>query len=685
MYLKKLKPNFIMRSWFTLLLLTGWFTSLPFPANVSGQFSNHLLISETDSANTIGWKTFRAFFTMKLTLAPAAEHWHLENRTVNQPAVDQEYRSGAYRLILQEQGNENLEKTIVFKLSRTDGHSFQILENRIECKTSYAGIYKIFNPDVFAQQSYQIDLPFRIKGGASAESNQPVIWMQQTDGSNTLTLGLLDQIPATIFEGSTYDPGNGGEAPGIANSYVRVNFSRTWPSGTLLREYSDALYINANSQISWFEALKAYSVAVDSWRKYQPPDAGKWAFNPMWHSWYAHGDQIDEVQIRDDARRALDLGAKTIEIDAGWNIPPGIPYAFENEGDYEFDPRRFPHPLEMIESMHSSGQRLVLHVAPLLMGKNARAWEKMKDCMITVGGIADPHLDPRLKKVHDYLVESWERLFAFYHVDGLWYDFLEIPGNADPLKPGMEIVSADLNTAYTLLMQELYKKAVGLNPDAVIIMRRASANLNAKTYCTHIWPMDTPQDYNMNRRDVLYLKTLGPGVLTHACCTSWPISESSENVTRQMASIVMAGVPAFSVKLAESPAEHNAIIKAWLSYYESNRQELVNGEMTPLLPTPPSAAIRIEEGKQAFFGFFEALPGLIEISSEKINKITLINAFSNRTVTRLERVEGEWLAKIYDQTWNLVSQTILKSDPQGGLNINLKGSTGCHEIVLLKQ
>jgi hypothetical protein len=319
------------------------------------------------------------------------------------------------------------------------------------------------------------------------------------------------------------------------------------------------------------------------------------------------------------------------------------------------------------------------------MGKNARAWEKMKDCMITVGGIADPHLDPRLKKVHEYLLDSWERLFTVYKVDGLWYDFLEIPGNADPLKPAMDIVSADLNTAYTLLLQELYKKAIDLNPNAVIIMRRASANLNAKTYCTHIWPMDTPQDYNMNRRDVVYLKTLGPGVLTHACCTSWPISESNANVARQMASIVLAGVPAFSVKLAESPAEHNAIIKAWLSYYESNRKELVNGEMTPLLPTPPSAAIRIEEGNQAFFGFFEALPGLTQVSSENINKITIINAFSNRTVTRLERVEGEWLALVYDQAWNLVSQTILNSDPQGGLNININGSAGCHEIVLLKQ
>jgi hypothetical protein len=196
--------------------------------------------------------------------------------------------------------------------------------------------------------------------------------------------------------------------------------------------------------------------------------------------------------------------------------------------------------------------------------------------------------------------------------------------------------------------------------------------------------MDTPQDYNMNRRDVVYMKTFGPGVLTHACCTSWAITESDVNVARQMASVVLAGVPAFSVKLAESPARHNAIIKAWLAFYEPNKRDLVLGRMTPLLPTPPSAALRIEAEKQAFFGFFEAMPGLIELTSP-VNKITLVNAFSNRTVTRLEGVSGEWQAQLYDEAWQPIRKTRLKSDDARGLNINLAGPSECHTIVLSKE
>ena len=252
-------------------------------------------------------------------------------------------------------------------------------------------------------------------------SNQPVIWMQQTDGYNTLTLGLLNQVFLTRFEGSTYDTGNGGEAPGIANSYVRVALSRVLSNDAPARLFKDALYVNADPALTWFEALEGYSAAVDAARTFKIRPVSAWALNPMWHSWYAHADRIDEAQIRDDARRARNLGVTTIELDAGWNMPREASYSFDNEGDYDFDSGRFPNPKGMIDAMHSAGQRVILHVAPLLMGKNSRSWARMNNCLIAVEGKPDAHLDPRLKKVHDFLLASWEHLFTQYGINGLWY------------------------------------------------------------------------------------------------------------------------------------------------------------------------------------------------------------------------------------------------------------------------
>ncbi len=181
--------------------------------------------------------------------------------------------------------------------------------------------------------------------------------------------------------------------------------------------------------------------------------------------------------------------------------------------------------------------------------------------------------------MHDYLVSSWDYLFRNYNVDGLWYDFLEFPNNADQPDFSQNLVSTDIYLAFSMLMQSLYDKAMEVNPGALIILRRPYANLSAKSYSTHAWPMDVPQDYNMNRRDVLLLKTLGDGILTHACCTSWAISESDLNVARQMSSITLAGVPALSTILDDSPSTHNTIIKKWLEFYEENKNDLILGKI----------------------------------------------------------------------------------------------------------
>ncbi|MBI5091392.1 MAG: discoidin domain-containing protein [Candidatus Hydrogenedentes bacterium] len=640
------------------------------PSNVTPPYAG--------AARDLRWDAFGRHFLLQLELDPAAPLWMPD---ANNTPASQVWTSDAYRLELKSRDQGDAAQVIEYALTRTDNQPFRVTKSRIEFKSSYARVYKIFTPGSMTQQNYRIDLPFRIEGGARAEIDSPVIWMQETSGDNTLTVGMFDQVPVTHFEGSTYDPSNGGEAPGIANSYVRAGFVRTPQTLQPVRAFKDGLYINANNKAPWYDALRGYADAVDAWRGFAPKPVGKNAFRSMWHSWYAHADKIDQAELLEDAKRSASLGVQTLEIDAGWNIGPGVAYSFDVEGDYDFHTGRFPDAKAMIGQVHDMGLAVILHVAPLLMGKQAKAYPAMKDCILREKGKDTAYLDPRLAKTRDYLVNAWEKLQKDYRIDGFWYDFLEIPEEADPPAEGLATISPDLHEAYTLLMRQLYEKALTNNPDVVIVLRRGSANLNAKTYSTHAWPMDTPQDYNMNRRDIVYLKTYGAGILTHACCTSWPISESDENVARQMASITMAGVPAFSVKLPESPESHNAIIRAWLKFYDTYKEDLMLGQMTPLLPTPPSAAIRIEGAKgQAFFGFFEAVPGLIQVT-KPATKIILVNGFSNRLTTRLETVEGTFEAKVFDQEWKPLSTSTIKSDGKG-VNLDFSAPTRCFTVVL---
>lgn len=250
-----------------------------------------------------------------------------------------------------------------------------------------------------------------------------------------------------------------------------------------------------------------------------------------------------------------------------------------------------------------------------------------------------------------------------------------------PPPAGMDVIEPDMQAAYDLLMRTLYETACAAKPDVMIAIRRGTANLAAKRYCTQMWTMDSPQDYNMNRRDVIVLRTLGEGIMTHSCCTSWPISESGDNVARQMASVVLAGIPAVSVPLVESPPAHNEIMRAWLTLYDEHQQALAFGRLTPLLPTPPSAAIRVEGAREAYFGFFEAVPGLVTVT-QPTDRVTLVNAFSDRLVTRVEGLSGAFHAGVYDRTWQRVGEFDAQVDAAGGIDLNVTGPSGCFSVVL---
>lgn len=652
-------------------------------------FSVSLQAAESDSDNpspTIRWHTSRGIFSFGVSLDPPAGPWSKKSGDKESPSGV--YQSGAYEITLDEDQLDKDVRIIRWNIQRSDGELFTVGHSRLYVKTSYSGVYKLFMPSTMAQQRYGVDLPFQLDSNVASNHDSPVFWMQQSDGKNTLTMGLLDQQLHTRLQSWTYNFGpeqEVGEAQGLANSYVRLQFTKSGPAEKV-KSSTDGVYINANPDVIWHEALSDYSRAVDEARNFQADERVPDVFlNPMWHSWYAHSDKINEEQIRDDARRAAALGITTIELDAGWYYPPSEPkHSLEVEGDYDFDPERFPNPRGMIDDIHKAGQKVILHVSPLVMGKRTRAYANgMKACLLRVNGKELQHMDPRLVKTHEYLLNAWEHMFKTYDIDGMWYDFLEFRKDVDNPPADMDIVSMDLNEAYTLLMERLYQKAREMKDDAVIILRRPSANHHAKRFCTHVWPMDTPQDYNMNRRDVVYLKTLGKGVLTHACCASWTISESDLNVGRQMASIVLAGVPAFSVKLAESPESHNKVIRAWLKFYEQNKRELVLGKMTPLLPTPPSAAIRIEAPGKAYFGLFEAAPGVLPLT-QPVEQVTIVNAFSNRIVGRLEGAIGKWRVELFDHSWKSLGSQTITSD-ETGLTLNLNASEACFTAVLTRQ
>ncbi|GAJ10981.1 unnamed protein product, partial [marine sediment metagenome] len=195
----------------------------------------------------------------------------------------------------------------------------------------------------------------------------------------------------------------------------------------------------------------------------------------------------------------------------------------------------------------------------------------------------------RNPEVQDKIVWAAKKIFQDYEVDGLWYDTL------DGINPDLVCIGGHKHNYATLgesvdeILKRIRKTVNDINPNALLMFRRSHANINNKLYLTHLWPADSPFDYDKNRREVVVMKSYSSGVLTHACCTCWSPNEKDGVVAKHLASITLAGVPSISVDLTSIPQSHKQLIKGWFNFYNQHKEELMYGDFKPLVPNFPSA------------------------------------------------------------------------------------------------
>ena len=190
--------------------------------------------------------------------------------------------------------------------------------------------------------------------------------------------------------------------------------------------------------------------------------------------------------------------------------------------------------------------------------QTARGNEPVFDPLRSTGALGkEPVLCPRTRATVDYTAECTRRMVEDYKLDGLWFDFIDSVPLRRCVAPHRHDFASQ-GEGVTAALRQCAETALRLNKNVVLVYRQPFANLNNKPFLTHVWPVDAPFDFNMNRREVMFMKPYASGVLTHACCTCWHRDESDENVARHMASVVLAGVPSVSVDLVTIPESHRS-------------------------------------------------------------------------------------------------------------------------------
>jgi hypothetical protein len=171
------------------------------------------------------------------------------------------------------------------------------------------------------------------------------------------------------------------------------------------------------------------------------------------------------------------------------------------------------------------------------------------------------------------------RILDTYLPDALWFDWQEdIPQacNASHLHD-FDRFGEGYNATQQTIMDAIRERS----SDIFVDMRWPFANLNNKPY-THLWqPIDTPGDYEAQRLRAMVMRPFSAGIVMGTDEMYWDPKISDTEAARFMASVVFTGVPYFGPNLQAEPASRIEMLKAWLRFYETNKEDLVGGDFSP--------------------------------------------------------------------------------------------------------
>ncbi|MGQ9629463.1 MAG: hypothetical protein ACUVXI_03995 [bacterium] len=583
------------------------------------------------------------------------------------------FASKDYNLEMVERKSEENTVALYFTLRRKDGREFAVKRNTIKFRMPMVGIYKIWPMSSLSSRRFMTDLPWRVESRSCANTHQPLVLAVNSDGTNSFTVGLANQKWDTKITGgwSRFDK------PGHQNYVCKIAMERLFADGIEIRtdSYNDAIYIS-NKHVSWYDSVSDYTDFVDGERGYVPREMPEHAMEPMWHSWYAFEAEIDQDRILEQAKIANGLGIKTIMIDAGWNNATDWGASYEIASATP-NRAKFPEFENMVKEIQSGGQYVMVRWVPFHL-----AGEMDQRLLYrTQRSSLEAYPCPRNPEVVENIVRAAERLFREYGLDGLWYDTVDGISFESACIADHEHQFDTVGEGMDAILQKVTERILEINPKPILIFRRSHANTNNKPYLTHLWPGDSPFDYDMNRREVVVMKSYSKGVLTHACCTCWSPMERDEVVAKHLASVSLAGVPSISVDLKSIPPSHIELIEKWFAFYHRHKRDIMCGEFKPLVLTFPSAAIRIESNEKAFVGYFDVIPGTTELTRQ-FKEIYLVNCNSEELRTTLTEQKGEFQMEVLDYRFKQIQTGRVKAK---GNQANLEVSAPFPNIVQLSR
>ncbi len=312
------------------------------------------------------------------------------------------------------------------------------------------------------------------------------------------------------------------------------------------------------------------------------PDAAR---QPMDSLWYSFHQNLDRDEILKECKASREIGMETVIIDDGWQTDDNNRgYAFC--GDWLVSERKMGNMTALVKDIHALGMKVMLWYSVPFMGIHCDKYEEFKDMLLD--GCGDEKtffaLDPRYKKVRDYLCSVYVNAVENWQLDGLKLDFIDsfiLKGKA--LEHDSRRDFQSLEDALHAFMSEVKEKLTQINPDILIEFRQSYVGPSIRKYGNILRVGDCPCDILKNRFNGINLRLTSGRTAVHSDMLMWNVEDTPENAALQIASALYT-VPQISVRVDKLPEKHYSMLKFYLSFWKEWRNVLLDGRLTATNP-----------------------------------------------------------------------------------------------------
>jgi hypothetical protein len=465
---------------------------------------------------------------------------------------------------------------ITFILQRLNGSPFNLHEHstRVAVPNSAGDALWTFNRDA-ERKVMETNLSRPWVFFSAANRGIPFAALIDNQGLSRLAMGLLAQDHVVLLR---------GESSADKKEYV---LTLRQVDNTIAEVFEDTIYISRSNDL-WFRGAQKYTSVVDHSRGYAPTKIPDAVLNATYDSWYWSLDRIDQDSTWNLAKLSQALGFKTYLIDAGWDTTVGE-YFNESKGstgNYMPSPAAFPDFPRLLDDIRNQlGMKVMLWMQQYVLGRRSIYYPELRNSLCMVGDASSggqvevPYLCPNTYGTRQHMANLFGRILNSYRPDAFWFDWQEQIPQFCTAAHLHEF--ARFGESYNATQQTIMDTVRQHATDIFVDMRWPFANLNNKPY-THLWqPIDSSEDFEAMRLRAMVMRPFSGGVVMGTDEMYWKPETSDSEAARFMAAVVFTGVPYFGPNLLEEPESRREMLKAWLRFYEANKEDLTGGDFSP--------------------------------------------------------------------------------------------------------